>query len=67
MGCLVAVILLAMAGGGGYGWYATHHFLWWGPVCLTGIVGLLIYMCVLTKGGAGIDGVFDSLSDINFD
>lgn len=63
MGCLIALVALAMAGGGGYGWYSTGDFLWWGVVCVVGLIILFVYACALGVGGDAIDG----LGDINFD
>ncbi len=59
MGCLGALVGLAMAAGGGYFWHSSGDFLWSGVVCVIGVVILLGYL--IRFGGAGI---FDDIGDM---
>lgn len=57
MGCLIALIGLGMAIGGGIGWAAGGAFLWWGVVCVIGIIILFCFLVALTKGAAAGEAI----------
>lgn len=67
MGCLLALVFMGMAGGGGYFWATTGNFLWGGLVCIIGLIGLFCYLVALTKGAAlgGLDDIGDIFDGFN--
>lgn len=62
MGCFIALLGLAMAIGGGIGWATSGAFLWWGVVCIIGILILLCFIVAASKGSAA-GGIFDGIGD----
>lgn len=60
MGCLIALAGLAMAIGGGIGWATSGAFLWWGVVCVIGLLILFVFACMAGAGG----DFAESLGDI---
>ena len=59
MGCLIGLLGLAMAIGGGIGWFTSGAFLWWGLVCVIGILILFVCACAAGAGGDFADGLGD--------